>query len=181
VKEIWGAVVEVLEDRAGWEATFRAAWLAHYQQTGELDFKQYNRPKNSIAPAGSAINLRQSRLVLISSAGGYVAASQEPFDAANDLGDYSVRLFSAATPFAQIAYAHDHYDHTAVNADPQVLLPLHHLAGMVTEGQIGSLAANVVSFMGYQPDVGRVLDELIPAIIAAVKAEQAQAALLVPS
>jgi hypothetical protein len=35
--------------------------------------------------------------------------------------------------------------------------------------------------MGYQPDVGRVLDELIPAIRAAVMAEGAQAALLVPS
>jgi hypothetical protein len=173
--------MEVLEDRAGWEATFRANWLAHYQQTGQLDFKQYNRPKNSVAPAGSAINLRQSRLVLISSAGGYLSASQEPFDAANDLGDYSIRLFPATTAFEQIAYAHDHYDHTAVNADPQVLLPLQHLADMVAEGQVGSLATNVISFMGYQPDVGRVLDELIPAISAAVQAEQAQAALLVPS
>lgn len=86
-----------------------------------------------------------------------------------------------ATPLSEIAYAHDHYDYTAVNADPQVLLPLGHLAEMVAEVRLGGLTPNVISFRGYQPDVGRVLDELIPAIRAAVRAEGADAALLVPS
>jgi hypothetical protein len=173
--------VEILEDRAAWEAAFRAGWLAHYERTGTTDFKQYIRPKNSVAPAGRSIELRRSRLVLISSAGGYLPASQEPFDAASPLGDYTIRLIPTGTVLSDIAYAHDHYDHTAVNADPQVLLPLGHLADLVAEEQLGALASNVVSFMGYQPDVGRALDELIPAIRAAVRAEGAQAALLVPS
>lgn len=173
--------MEILEDRAAWEAAFRAGWLAHYERTGTTDFKQYNRPKNSAAPAGRSVDLRRSRLVLISAAGGYLPATQEPFDAANLLGDYTIRLIPTGTPLSDIAYAHDHYDHTAVNADPQVLLPLGHLAELVAEEQIGALTSNVVSFMGYQPDVGRVLDELIPAIRAAVAAEGAQAALLVPS
>ena len=72
-------------------------------------------------------------------------------------------------------------DHAAVIADPQVLLPLEHLAALEHNGTIGELASNVISFMGYQPDVGRVIDELIPAIYRAVQAEEAQAALLVPS
>ncbi len=173
--------MEILEDRVAWEAAFRAGWLAHYERIGTADFKQYNRPKNSTAPAGRGLDLSRSRLVLISAAGGYLPATQAPFDAANLLGDYTIRLIPTATPLAKIAYAHDHYDHTAVNADPQVLLPLGHLAEMVAEGRIGRLTSNVVSFMGYQPDVGRVLDELIPAIRAAVRAEGADAALLVPS
>ena len=37
--------MEVFEDRANWEASFRAGWLAHYQGTGETDFKQYVRRK----------------------------------------------------------------------------------------------------------------------------------------
>jgi hypothetical protein len=174
-------MMEILEDRATWEATFRAGWLAHYERSGKTDFKQYNRPQNSAAPAGRGVDLSRSRLVLISAAGGYLPTTQEPFDAANLLGDYTIRRFPSATPLADIAYAHDHYDHTAVNADPQVLLPLGHLAELVAAGSIGALASNVVSFMGYQPDVGRVLDELIPAIRAAVRAEEADAALLVPS
>lgn len=173
--------MEILEDRAAWEAAFRAGWLAHYERTGETDFTQYNRPKNSLAPAGRGIDLRRSRLVLISSAGGYLPASQEPFNATNPLGDYSIRLLPATSPLAAIAYAHDHYDHTAVDADPQVLIPLEHLAALVDQGAIGALTPHIISFMGYQPDVGRVLDELIPAIRAAAQAEDAQAALLVPS
>jgi hypothetical protein len=173
--------MEILENRAAWEAAFRAGWLAHYERTGETDFKQYHRPKNSRAPAGPGIDLGQSRLVLISSAGGYLPASQQPFDAPNPLGDYSVRLLPSSTPLTTIAYAHDHYDHTAVDADPQVLVPLAHLAALVERGAIGTLTPHVISFMGYQPDVGRTLDALIPAIRAAVQAEGAQAALLVPS
>lgn len=173
--------MEILENRAAWEADFRAGWLAHYERTGITDFKQYIRPRNSSAPSGSGVDLSRSRLVLISSAGGYLPASQAAFDADNDLGDYTIRLLPISTPFSAIAYAHTHYDHTAVNADPQVLLPLQHLASMQSEGRIGALTPNVVSFMGYQPDVGRVLDELIPAVIDAVRADQAQAALLVPS
>ena len=141
----------------------------------------YNRPKNSAAPAGKVIALSNSRLVLISSAGGYLRDSQVPFDAPNPLGDYTIRLFPSATPFAALAYAHEHYDHTAVNADPQVLVPLHHLADLVAEGAIGDLAPSVISFSGYQPDVTQLLDQTIPSIVQAIQAEQADAALLVPA
>lgn len=173
--------MEILEDRAAWEAAFRAGWLAHYERTGETDFKQYNRPKNSLAPQGRGLALSQSRLILISSAGGYLPDVQEPFAAANRLGDYSIRQIPTSTALNAIAYAHDHYDHSAVDADPQVLLPLGHLADLTKSGHISALTAHMISFMGYQPDVGRVLDELIPAIRAAVRAQGADAALLVPS
>ncbi|SRR6266508_2814532 len=116
--------MEILENREQWLATFRSGWLARYQQTGELDWEIYNRPKNSAAPAGSGVDLSNSRLVLISSAGGYLHTHQPPFDAPDPLGDYTIRLF----PSAALAYAHEHYDHTVVNADPQVFLPLRHLA-----------------------------------------------------
>lgn len=118
--------------------------------------------------------------MLISSAGGYLTDSQLPFDARNPLGDYTVRKFPSSVPFEDLSYAHEHYDHTAANSDPQVLLPLSHLREMVTEGRIGKLTP-MVSFMGYQPDVSRLLDETIPAILEIVKDEQVDAALLVPS
>lgn len=171
----------ILEDRDAWEQAFRAGWLAHYEASGETNWKLYNRPRNQESLAGPPVDLSASRLVLISSAGGYLPADQPPFDAAHVLGDYTIRTFPSDAPLDQVAYAHDHYDHAAVNSDPQVLLPLGHLADLVAQGAIGALTPNVISFMGYQLVVTRVLDELIPAIVAAVKAEQAQAALLVPS
>lgn len=173
--------MEILENRAAWEATFTEGWLRHYQERGQINWDLYNRPNNKTAPAGKGIDLRHSRLLLISSAGGYVREAQAAFDADNDLGDYSIRRFSVTTPPAQIAFAHTHYDHTAVNADQQVLLPLGHLQDLVATGVIGELAPDVISFMGYQPDISQVLDVTIPATLGAAKEMQATAALLVPS
>ena len=173
--------MEILEDRAAWEAAYRAGWLAHFERTGETDFTQYVRPKNRVAPGGPGVDLSHCRLLLVSSAGGYLPGQQAPFDASNPLGDYSIRCIPSDTPPTALAFAHEHYDHAAVEADPQVLVPLGHLADLIAAGRVGALTPHMISFMGYQPDVGRVLDELIPAIIDAARAEGAQAALLVPS
>lgn len=172
---------EILEQREAWQATFQQGWLAHFEQTGERDWQQYQWAKNSGAPAGPPIDLARSRLLLISSAGSYLRDQQQPFDAANPLGDYTIRTFPSATALSGLAYAHEQYDHTAVEADPQVLVPLRHLDDLVAEGRIGALTPSVVSFMGYQPDLSRLIDELIPAILTVAQNEQADAALLVPS
>lgn len=173
--------MQIFENLDSWREEFEQGWLAHWQATGETNFKLYNRPKNSKAPSGSGVDLSRSRLALITSAGGYLHDSQEPFDAEHDLGDYTIRTFLSSTPFRAIAYAHTHYDHTAVNADPQVLVPLRHLEDMVSEGAIGELAPSVISFHGYQPDVERTVRETVPAIVEAARAEQIDAALLVPA
>ena len=173
--------MEIVDNLERWRADFERGWLAYFQETGQFDWKNYAKIKNSTAPSSPAIDLSQSRLTLISTAGGYLRDSQEPFDAPHPIGDYSIRLFPSATPFEAIAYAHDHYDHTAVNEDPQVLLPLRHLEDMVKEGTIGELAPSVISFSGYHPDITQVVDELIPPIIDIAITEQIDAALLVPA
>lgn len=173
--------MDILENREEWLASYRAGWLAHYMETGELSWKIYNRPRNQQAPAGPGIDLSTSRLVLISSAGSYLRDEQTPFDAANSLGDYTIRLYPSWTPLDALAFAHGHYDHTAVEQDPQVLVPLRHLEDLVSEGVIGELAPSVISFMGYQPDATRTVDETAPAIVRAAQDQAAQAALLVPA
>ncbi len=172
------AIVENLEQ---WKADYYEEWLPHYERTGELVWLNYPRAHNRTAPTGAGIDLSNSRLLLISTAGGYWRGEQKSFDAANDLGDYSIRLFPTDTPFEQIDFAHDHYEHTAVTADTQVLLPLQHLRDMVAEDKIGSLASSVISFSGYMPNVAQIVAKTIPAIIAAAQAEQADGALLVPA
>jgi D-proline reductase (dithiol) PrdB len=174
--------MKILEDLAQWKTEFEQGWLAHYRETGEFDFKIYNRPKNKTSPAGPGIDLSQSRLTLISSAGGYLPESQKPFSTNKaQLGDYSIRLIPMSTPLEKLAFAHVAYDHTAVEQDPQVLVPLRHLEDMVNEGLIGELAPSFISFCGWLPNVERTIDELIPAIVQAAKAEEVQAALLVPA
>jgi len=173
--------MDVLENRDQWFATFKSGWLAHYEKTGEFDWKIYNRPTNKQSISGKGTDLQRSRLILISTAGGYLRESQKPFDAPDPYGDFTLRTFPTSTPFETIAFAHDHYDHTAVDQDPQVLLPLRHLENMVAEGLIGELAPTVISYSGYQPWVTRIVDELIPALLPLVKSEGPHAALLVPS
>ncbi len=173
--------MEIVENLFQWRADYEKGWLAHWRETGQFDWERYPRPKNSVAPTGAGIDLSKSRLALIASGGAYLRESQAPFDAPNPLGDYTIRLFPSSTPFEALDHAHDHYDHTAVKADPQVLLPLRHLEDLVCEGVIGSLAPSVISFSGYQPDLVRVVHELIPAILAAAKAEAVEAVLLIPA
>lgn len=173
--------MDIVENYAQWQADYFVEWLPHYEKTGELVWLNYPRAHNRTAPSGPGINLARSRLLLISSAGGYLRDEQEPFDAANDLGDYAIRLFAADTPLDKIAFAHDHYEHTAVTTDPQVLLPLQHLQEMAAEGQIGALTPSVISYMGYQPDISRILSQTIPAILQAARDQRADGALLVPA
>jgi D-proline reductase (dithiol) PrdB len=171
----------VLENYAEWEAAFREGWLAHYRHTGEFDWQQYPCVRNGAVSPSSGIDLARSRLMLVSSGGFYVRERQAPFDAANPLGDYSTRLVPMAAHWDAVAIAHEHYDHTAVEQDPQVLVPLRHLNGMVADGRLGELAPSIVTFMGYQPDVTRVVDETAPAVVEAARAEEVDAVLLVPA
>lgn len=173
--------MEIVENLTQWSDEFEGNWLKHYQETGEMLWKIYNRARNETAPGLPGIDLSQSRLLLISTAGGYVAGEQQPFTAADLLGDYTVRTFPVDIPLAQLAYAHDHYDHTAVTNDPQVLLPLNHLQEMVVEGEFGSLYPEVISFHGYQPDVRRIVNELIPTVLGMVDKGKIDGALLVPA
>ncbi len=171
----------ILDNPERWIQDYTAGWLAHHQQTGEFDWKLYPRPYNDPLPPTPGIDLSQSRLVLISSAGGYLKDTQEPFDAPHPYGDYTLRTFPLDTPFDALAYAHDHYDHTAVNTDPQVLLPLRHLRDLEKTGVIGEVMPTVISYSGYLTDVIRIADELTPAVLALAQEMGAQAALLVPS
>ena len=172
--------MEILENKEQWSADYQNIWVPNRQATGKSDWSIYQKPKNNKAPGRPGITLSQSRLMLISSAGGYLPASQQPFDAPSPFGDYTLRTFSSDTPFGELAYAHDHYSHDMINQDAHVALPLNHLAELVRTGSVGSLTPSVASFMGYQPDAARVVDELVPQIVALAKQEAAKAALLSP-
>ena len=173
--------IDILEDLAGWQREFEAGWYKEYQETGQMNWKKYKRPTNQNAPEGKAITLSESKIGLISSGGFYLPESQPPFDAENDLGDYSLRKIPWNTSFDEISIAHTHYDHTAVNQDSEILWPTGHLATLVQEGVIGSVASHAFSFSGYLPMAHRTVNELIPKIVAAAHEEELDAAFLVPS
>jgi hypothetical protein len=164
-----------------WTSDFQSGWLKEVNQHNRINWNRYSYIKNHKSPQNTGIDLSKSKLLLVSSSGAYLSNNDIPFDASNQLGDYSIRTFSVSTNFNNIGYAHDHYDTTAVKQDAQVLLPLYHLKAMVEENIIGELCDTVISFMGYQPDVNNVITETIPAIMDVAIQEKVDAVLLVPS
>ncbi len=172
---------EFFPARPSWESELREGWRAHFDRSGEIDWSLY--PKTPTLPPlnGAGVDLRTSRLLLISSSGAYDPSRHAAFRASDPLGDYEVREHRWEDGLAGLDFAHDHYDQSAVREDPGVLLPLELLQEGVEEGRIGSVAEIWLSFMGYQPDLGCVADETLPELIAAAKGAGADAAFLVPS
>jgi len=164
-----------------WTRDFEKKWLKHFIDTKSIDWKLYRYVKNQEAPSGTGVELSKARILLVSSAGAYLSARDKPFHAANLMGDYSIRTLPTNTSPSDLEYAHEHYDQTAVRQDHQVLLPLGHLQDLVDQNVIGELSDTVVSFMGYQPFVGRVLKKTFPAILKIVRQTEVDAVLLVPS
>jgi len=173
--------VESQNTISAWTEHFEKGWLKNFVDTKSIDWKLYKYIKNEAAPSGAGIDLSKARILLVSSAGAYLPDQDKPFFAANLMGDYTIRTFPTNTPPSNLEYAHDHYDQTAVREDHQVLLPLDHLRDMVDRKILGGLSDTVVSFMGYQPFVGRVLKKTFPAILKIAREERVDAVLLVPS
>lgn len=172
--------MEILENIDQWEKQFKENWLAHYKTTGQTDWSQYNHPKNEAVPGAAGVKLANARLMLVSTAGGYVRGEQETFDAQNLLGDYSLRTFPSTIDLNNLAFAHEHYDHEMIDADPEVALPLGLLKAMVEDGRLASLSPSIVSISGYQPNSARVVREIGPKVVALAKEEAVDAVLLAP-
>lgn len=172
--------MEIIENREAWTTNFVEQWRSVVEETGKAPYKKYQYITNNNVPGLSGINLREKRLILVSTAGAYLKAEQTPFDAPNLLGDYSIRTWPLDTPFDQLAVSHDHYDHAAIMTDFQTCLPTEHLQEMVSAGEIGSLATDVISFSGYMPDAPRFVDETLPMILSKAQNLGAEAALFAP-
>jgi len=173
--------MKIAENLESWYQNYQEGWLRKQQGTGEIDWDLYEHISNKFVDPSPGKDPGKSKLLFITSSGAYQPSKDTPFDAENPLGDYSVRTFPLNADFKSLDFAHNHYDQVPVRKDPQVLLPLVHLQEFVAEKTIGSLCPNVISFMGYQPDVHRVVTETIPEVLNIAQRDNAETALLVPS
>lgn len=123
--------------------------------------------------------LRDIRVALASS-GGVHCAYQVPFDMQSHAGDDSVRWIPRYTDKGDLRFAHDHYDHTAADHDPNCMFPLERLRELAGAGVIGSVAAEHVGFMGFVPNPSRFLSEVVPAVVGRLRRDQVDAVVLSP-
>ena len=173
--------MEIVENAGAWKKDFENGWLTELKIRGRINWSLYQYAQNTQSPSGNKILLKEAKLLLITSAGSYLKNDQPPFDAANPLGDYTIRTFPASTPPGDLEFAHDHYKQDSVRSDPQVLIPIGHLEELVAQDKLHRFCSPVISFMGYQPDVSRVLSDTIPAIQAVIDNSDVDCVLLVPS
>lgn len=134
--------------------------------------------------------LRETRFALLTTGGLYLRGKQPPFDMEReqrepDWGDPSYRAIPRHTKPGEIGVAHWHYNPADVECDFNILLPIHRFAEMEAAGEIGSLAPTAYSVMGYQghpgPNWGPWRERSGPEIIARMKSEGAEGALLTPA
>ena len=165
--------IEANDYRRAW-----ATWLVEALPLLEREeyaaaLKTFPRPQFEALPFKAAP--QQRRIALISSAGVYDRDRQAPFASQSAIGDVTHRVFPTELPAEQIAIRHGHYNAGPAESDREVVLPRHALRDAGAD-----LTANVVSYMGYCLDWPTFIEQTLPQIIAQLRNDGANCALLVP-
>jgi D-proline reductase (dithiol) PrdA len=120
------------------------------------------------------VRLSEARVALVSAAGPFRRGDQ-PF---REAGDTSYREIPADDQAAAITFGVGSYDHSDVNRDPNVMLPIERLRELVLSGEIGATTAVHLGFNGGGGDLERLRDGLAPQLLEQLRAMRADAVVL---
>ena len=143
-----------------------------------LGHPPYQWVANSDTPPWSPLTkpLSECKLGILAS-GGIYQYGQVAFHHKDDI---SYRKIPTSAPIDELRVTHFAYDLTAARQDPNAVLPLRALNHLVSKQRIGRLAANALTFMGGIYSSRIVKDLLAPAIVAELKKEEVDLAILIP-
>lgn len=99
--------------------------------------------------------LAECRFGLVTSGGLYRIGIDPPFDLERERseptwGDPTYRKIPVDTRTEELGVSHLHINTADVEADMNILLPIHRIQELVKSGRVGGLAPEAYSFMGYQ-------------------------------
>ncbi len=148
------------------------AW-AERQQPGVIPFTPLAKP------------LRECTVALVSTAG-VARRDDAPFDQEGERrnpwwGDPTFRRIPLGTTEAEIRVCHLHIDPRVGESDLDAVLPMRRLAELAAEGVVREPAPTHYSIMGYILEPTELVQRTAPAMADAMRAEQVDAALLVPA
>ena len=143
-----------------------------------LGHAPYQWVSNSDQPPWPPLNkpLSDCKLGVVAS-GGIYRYGQVAFHYKDDI---SYRRIPIATPSDELRVTHFAYDLTAARTDPNAVLPLQALNDLIDNGRVGALAPNALTFMGGIYSSRKVRDTLAPAMVAELKKDEVDLALLIP-
>jgi D-proline reductase (dithiol) PrdB len=125
--------------------------------------------------------LAETRVAVVTTAAFYLP-EQPPFDDSIRGGDASYRVIPADADVRTLGIAHksDSFDHSGIEADQNLALPLDRLRELAAEGEIGAPAPRHYSFMGSITAPGRLVRETAPEVVRRLQEDGADAVLLTP-
>ena len=125
--------------------------------------------------------LSQSRIAMVTTAA-FLRPEQAPFDPSIRGGDYSFREISLETnlDILQIAHKSDAFDHSGIERDKNLALPLDRLRELKAEGRIGAVAPRHYSFMGSISAPARLVAITAPEVAHRLRDERTDGVLLTP-
>ena len=125
--------------------------------------------------------LDKCRLALVSSAG-FVVPGDVPFDSAVRGGDFSFRVVPSDVDVQSLEVHHrsNSFDHSGIEADRGLGLPLDRAHELAAAGVIGEVAPRHISLMGSITAPGRLVRQTVPEIVELLLEDQVDIALLVP-
>lgn len=121
------------------------------------------------------------RVALVSTAG-LVVPGDPPFDDGIRGGDFSHRVIPSDTNVQELEEHHrsDAFDHSGIEADRNLGLPLDRLRELAAAGAIGEVGPRHVSLMGSITAPGRLVRRTLPEITDLFVDDRIDAVLLVP-
>jgi D-proline reductase (dithiol) PrdB len=125
--------------------------------------------------------LSQSRIAVVTTAA-FFRPEQAPFDPSIRGGDCSFREISLETNLdtLQIAHKSDAFDHSGIERDKNLALPLDRLRELKAEGCIGEVASRHYSFMGSISAPARLVSVTAPEIARRLAEDGVDGILLTP-
>lgn len=143
---------------------------------------QPQESSGAIPWAAPAKPLQQAKLALVTTSGIH-HRDQTPFDMLDSYGDPSYRKLDGEKLFDDYQITHDYYDHTDAHKDPNIIFPLDRLRELVSEGIIGSLAADHYSFMGHidGPHIDTLVGTTAKEVAQELKKDRVDLVLLTPA
>ena len=121
------------------------------------------------------------RVAVVSSAG-LVLPGEPPFDPEVRGGDFSYRVIPAGVDIQRLEEHHrsDAFDHSGIETDRNMAMPLDRLHEMAAAGQIGSVAPHHISLMGSITAPGRLVKRSLPEVADLLVSDQVDVALMIP-
>jgi D-proline reductase (dithiol) PrdB len=125
--------------------------------------------------------LSESRIAVVTTAAFY-RPDQTPFDESIKGGDVSYRVIPNDTELSSLREGHrsSAFDHTGVERDKNLALPLDRLRELENQGLIGAINARHFSFMGSVTAPGRLTSKTAPETAALLQEDRVDAVLLTP-